>query len=158
MVSRRMILSRSRDDLNLNQNYMQQMEDEEDIWYSKEKLFKVSFFSFFHSIWWWWCDASLISRRDLFSSLSIILRNASLTLFSTDSHASKCRVDCCVCLLPVNDWKSVCRRDEKLYNFDVINFPLYENFWLLKYRHLWTRRIEIPTTTKNITQPAASSV
>lgn len=42
MVSRRMILSRSRDDLNLNQNYMQQMEDEEDIWYSKEKLFKVS--------------------------------------------------------------------------------------------------------------------
>lgn len=42
MVSRRMILSRSRDDLNLNQTYMQQMEEEEDIWYSKEKLFKVS--------------------------------------------------------------------------------------------------------------------
>lgn len=41
MVSRRMILSRSRDDLNLNTTYMQQqVEEEEDIWYSKEKLFK----------------------------------------------------------------------------------------------------------------------
>lgn len=54
MVSRRMILSRSRDDLNLNQTYMQQqqVEEEEDIWYSKEKLFKVSvvpiFSIFFH--------------------------------------------------------------------------------------------------------------
>lgn len=48
-----MILSRSRDDLNLNQTYVQQqVEEEEDIWYSKEKLFKVSvvpiFFNFFH--------------------------------------------------------------------------------------------------------------
>jgi hypothetical protein len=42
MVSRRKILSRSRDDLNLDQAYMQQMEDEEDIWYQKDKLFKVS--------------------------------------------------------------------------------------------------------------------
>lgn len=41
MVSRRKILSRSRDDLNLDQAYMP-MDDEEDIWYQKEKLFKVS--------------------------------------------------------------------------------------------------------------------
>lgn len=45
-----MILSRSRDDLNLNQTYVQQqVEEEEDIWYSKEKLFKVSVVPiFFH--------------------------------------------------------------------------------------------------------------
>jgi hypothetical protein len=42
MVSRRKILSRSRDDLHLDQAYMQQLDDEEDIWYQKEKLFKVS--------------------------------------------------------------------------------------------------------------------
>lgn len=41
MVSRRKILSRSRDDLNLEQQYQQQ-DDEEDIWYQKEKLYKVS--------------------------------------------------------------------------------------------------------------------
>lgn len=41
MVSRRKILSRSRDDLNLDQVYQQ--EEEEDVWYQKEKLFKVSF-------------------------------------------------------------------------------------------------------------------
>lgn len=41
MVSRRKILSRSRDDLNLEQQYLQQ-EDEEDIWYMKDKLYKVS--------------------------------------------------------------------------------------------------------------------
>jgi hypothetical protein len=40
MVSRRKILSRSRDDLNLEQSYIQQ-EAEEDVWYQKEKLFKV---------------------------------------------------------------------------------------------------------------------
>lgn len=40
MVSRRKILSRSRDDLNLDQNYAPQ--DEEDVWYQKDKLFKVS--------------------------------------------------------------------------------------------------------------------
>lgn len=43
MVSRRKILSRSRDDLNLDQVYMhQQQEEEEDVWYQKDKLFKVS--------------------------------------------------------------------------------------------------------------------
>lgn len=43
MVSRRKILSRSRDDLNLEQQYLQQQqEDEEDIWYMKDKLYKVS--------------------------------------------------------------------------------------------------------------------
>lgn len=43
MVSRRKILSRSRDDLNLDQAYLQQQqEDEEDVWYQKDKLFKVS--------------------------------------------------------------------------------------------------------------------
>lgn len=41
MVSRRKILSRSRDDLNLDQNYPPQ--DEEDVWYQKDKLFKVRF-------------------------------------------------------------------------------------------------------------------
>lgn len=45
MVSRRKILSRSRDDLNLEHQYQQQ-DDEEDIWYQKDKLYKVSF-SFF---------------------------------------------------------------------------------------------------------------
>ena len=37
MVSRRKILSRSRDDLNMDAP----PEDEEDVWYAKEKLFKV---------------------------------------------------------------------------------------------------------------------
>lgn len=41
MVSRRKILSRSRDDLNLEHQYVQQ-EEEEDIWYQKDKLYKVS--------------------------------------------------------------------------------------------------------------------
>ena len=41
MVSRRKILSRSRDDLNLEAPA--QAEDEEDVWYQKEKLYKVSF-------------------------------------------------------------------------------------------------------------------
>ena len=39
MVSRRKILSRSRDDLHLDAPVP---EDEEDIWYHKEKLYKVS--------------------------------------------------------------------------------------------------------------------
>lgn len=42
MVSRRKILSRSRDDLNLDQTFQQQQEEEEDIWYQKDKLYKVS--------------------------------------------------------------------------------------------------------------------
>lgn len=41
MVSRRKILSRSRDDLNLEHQYQQQ-DDEEDVWYQKDKLYKVS--------------------------------------------------------------------------------------------------------------------
>lgn len=41
MVSRRKILSRSRDDLNLDQTFTQQ-EEEEDIWFQKDKLYKVS--------------------------------------------------------------------------------------------------------------------
>ncbi|CAG0897429.1 unnamed protein product [Darwinula stevensoni] len=40
MVSRRKILSRSRDDLNLDYAYL---EDEEDVWYQKEKLFRGHF-------------------------------------------------------------------------------------------------------------------
>lgn len=40
MVSRRKILSRSRDDLNI-QSPFQQQDEEEDVWYQKEKLFKV---------------------------------------------------------------------------------------------------------------------
>lgn len=41
MVSRRKILSRSRDDLNLDSTYQQQGE-EDDVWHQKDKLFKVS--------------------------------------------------------------------------------------------------------------------
>lgn len=41
MVSRRRILSRSRDDLNLDATF-QHPEDEEDVWYQKDKLYKVS--------------------------------------------------------------------------------------------------------------------
>lgn len=41
MVSRRKILSRSRDDLNLEHQYQQQ-DEEEDVWYQKDKLYKVS--------------------------------------------------------------------------------------------------------------------
>nr|CAD7434690.1 unnamed protein product [Timema monikensis] len=39
MVSRRKILSRSRDDLNIQSTYVLR-EDEEDVWYQKEKLYK----------------------------------------------------------------------------------------------------------------------
>ena len=39
MVSRRKILSRSRDDLNIE---APPTEEEEDIWYNKDKLYKVS--------------------------------------------------------------------------------------------------------------------
>ena len=39
MVSRRKILNRSRDDLNMDQ-------EEEDIWFNKDKLFKVSCISY----------------------------------------------------------------------------------------------------------------
>ena len=41
MVSRRKILSRSRDDLNTEQPAMQ--EEEEDVWYQRDKLYKVRF-------------------------------------------------------------------------------------------------------------------
>lgn len=40
MVSRRKILSRSRDDLSAEQPYVPEVE--EDVWYQKDKLFKVS--------------------------------------------------------------------------------------------------------------------
>lgn len=40
MVSRRRILSRSRDDL--TQAFATQVEEEEDVWYQKDKLYKVS--------------------------------------------------------------------------------------------------------------------
>ena len=42
MVSRRRILSRSRDDLNLDSTFNTQPEEEEDVWYNKDKLYKVS--------------------------------------------------------------------------------------------------------------------
>lgn len=41
MVSRRRILSRSRDDLHLDAAF-QPPDDEEDVWYQKDKLYKVS--------------------------------------------------------------------------------------------------------------------
>ncbi len=40
MVSRRKILSRSRDELNSDIYFMNE-DDEEDVWYSKEKLYRV---------------------------------------------------------------------------------------------------------------------
>ncbi|KAE8750714.1 hypothetical protein FOCC_FOCC002691, partial [Frankliniella occidentalis] len=40
MVSRRRILSRSRDDLNLDATFTTQQEEEEDVWYNKDKLYK----------------------------------------------------------------------------------------------------------------------
>ncbi|KAF7273691.1 hypothetical protein GWI33_013604 [Rhynchophorus ferrugineus] len=43
MVSRRRILSRSRDDLHMDSGF-QPPEEEEDVWYQKEKLYKVGFF------------------------------------------------------------------------------------------------------------------
>lgn len=44
MVSRRKILSRSRDDLNLETTYVQ---EDEDTWHQKDKLFRVSLQLFF---------------------------------------------------------------------------------------------------------------
>ena len=42
MVSRRKILSRSRDDLNLDEDYKDlSSHHQDDTWYSKEKLYKV---------------------------------------------------------------------------------------------------------------------
>ena len=43
MVSRRKILSRSRDELHSDIYFMNE-DDDEDIWYSKEKLYRVSEF------------------------------------------------------------------------------------------------------------------
>ena len=43
MVSRRKILSRSRDDLNMEAPLQ---EEEEDIWYQKDKLYKVRYKQF----------------------------------------------------------------------------------------------------------------
>ena len=49
MVSRRKILSRSRDDLNLDGP--PEAQDEEDVWYQKEKLFKVGRNVIIHVNW-----------------------------------------------------------------------------------------------------------
>ena len=46
MVSRRKILSRSRDDLHLDAPVPNSEQDEEDIWYNKEKLYKVGILLF----------------------------------------------------------------------------------------------------------------
>ena len=43
MVSRRKILSRSRDELHSDIYFMNE-DDDEDVWYSKEKLYRVSEF------------------------------------------------------------------------------------------------------------------
>lgn len=42
MISRRRILSRSRDELNFAGDQFNGYNDEEDVWYTKDKLFKVS--------------------------------------------------------------------------------------------------------------------
>lgn len=60
MVSRRKILSRSRDDLNTEQQYVP--EDEEDVWYQKDKLFKVSI------------NAGKFTHAGLFASSSILIQ------------------------------------------------------------------------------------
>lgn len=46
MISRRRILSRSRDDLNSDSGvgFAVQVEEEEDVWYNKDKLYKVRLF------------------------------------------------------------------------------------------------------------------
>ena len=49
MVSRRKILSRSRDELHSDIYFMNE-DDDEDIWYSKEKLYRVGFILFSKSI------------------------------------------------------------------------------------------------------------
>lgn len=49
MVSRRRILSRSRDDLNLDSTFVAQQEEEDDVWYNKDKLYKVSPFAITYS-------------------------------------------------------------------------------------------------------------
>ena len=49
MVSRRKILSRSRDDLNLDEDYKDiSSHHQDDTWYSKEKLYKVG--QYFNSV------------------------------------------------------------------------------------------------------------
>ena len=73
MVSRRKILSRSRDDLNLEAP----PEEEEDIWYNRDKLYKVSdtemmkniiFQHYFFSLWWY-CIHKISVRIERISSL-----------------------------------------------------------------------------------------
>ena len=59
MVSRRKILSRSRDDLNLdNDSFRPGAVEEEDVWYAKEKLYKVNALLLgplmYLIIFWWW--------------------------------------------------------------------------------------------------------
>ena len=49
MVSRRKILSRSRDELHSDIYFMNE-DDDEDIWYSKEKLYRVGIVLFSKSI------------------------------------------------------------------------------------------------------------
>jgi hypothetical protein len=66
MVSRRKILNRSRDDLNVDQ-------EEEDIWYQKDKLFKVSLirihflFAFLHLPRSWWSSSHICAPETAFS-------------------------------------------------------------------------------------------
>ena len=75
MVSRRKILSRSRDDLNLE---APPQEEEEDIWYNKDKLYKVR-----------------TIRRHIRSVVALILRwrpeRASVTLLFWLSQGSRYR-------------------------------------------------------------------
>ena len=54
MVSRRKILSRSRDDLHM-EGPVANEQDEEDVWYNKEKLYKVGLIE----VWLWICHSPL---------------------------------------------------------------------------------------------------
>lgn len=74
MVSRRKILNRSRDDLNIDL-------EEEDIWYQKEKLFKVSVLH--HTDW-------LMTRHKQPKSVYLTKR---LLLMTQPHFRSRCLLD-----------------------------------------------------------------
>ena len=69
MVSRRKILSRSRDELHSDIYFMNE-DDDEDIWYSKEKLYRVGILLFSKSIF-----RSYVSRFRGFTSDSLRYKN-----------------------------------------------------------------------------------
>lgn len=121
MVSRRKILSRSRDDLNLEHQYQQQQEEEEDVWYQKDKLYKVSVtfmltekntYTIF--IQWWW-----FTKHTYTNTLTIVMN-------------SNARCDIAY-MRQVNSWK---KRKKKLACALVIHVNR------LKMCHSWSNSVE----------------